>query len=166
MNSSYQEARRVALGLEREQASAESDDLWSISLGDSVSFRTEMPFQFFEKGFEAPDEQTAQKVALQVVYEEEYAADSAEAAKRLAELENALAEGSADRLRKLLEAVPLEEWLSLIFLDGAKLREELAPKIRGAEEDCRKLLGEALDSAKQKLVSFQDLFVALRTYCG
>ena len=44
MSSSYESAKRVALGLVKEQAAQSGDDLWSISLGDSFSLRTEMPF--------------------------------------------------------------------------------------------------------------------------
>ena len=164
MDASYKSAKRVALGLEKEQTALPGDDLWSISLGDSFSLRTEMPFQFFEQGFEPPDEQTAQKAAL-MLYEEEYAADQKEAQRRFEALKRALAAGDDKSLSRLLSQLPPEEWLSLIFLDGERLRDELLPLLDSAESACRELFSRALDRALEHLVDYKELLEALKKHC-
>ena len=112
MNSSYESAKKVALGLWREPPISAGDDLWSISLGAENMLMAEMPFQFFERGFEAPDAQTAQKTAL-MLYETEYAADAADAQKNYDVLKKALVGKNALALGQLLTAQPLQGWLSL-----------------------------------------------------
>ena len=121
--------------------------------------------QFFEQGFEPPDEQTAQKAAL-MLYEEEYAADQKEAQRRLERLKRALSSGDAKGLEKLLSELPPVEWLSLIFLDGDRLREELVPLLDAADAPCRKLFSEALEQGLEQLVDFKDLLEALKKHCG
>jgi hypothetical protein len=164
MSSSYESAKRVALGLVKEQAAQSGDDLWSISLGDSFSLRTEMPFQFFERGFEPPDEQTAQKAAL-MLYEGEFAADQKGAQKRFDALKQALAASDERRLSKLLAEAPLSEWFSLIFLDGDRVKDELVPLLEKSGAPCRAAMSAALDRALEQLVDFKGLLETLKTYC-
>jgi len=164
MSTSYEAAKRVALGLEREQAAPMGGDLWSVSLGNSFSLQTEMPFQFFERGFEPPDEQTAQKAAL-MLYEEEFAADQKAAEERFAALRQSLAASDLTGLRQLISRAPLAEWMSLIFLEGGRLREELVPLLDSADEPCRAAFAQALDAALEQLVDFKDLMETLRTHC-
>ena len=165
MDAYYEGAKRVALGLEREQVAQTGDDLWSVSLGGDFRFSSEMPFQFFERGFEPPDEQTAQKSALMLLYGEEYAEDRKAAEKRLEELKRALAQPAADGVRRCMEEAPPEEWLSLIFLDGDRLREELVPLLDSAGSECKAVVAAALDGALARLVDFKDLLEVLRQHC-
>lgn len=177
MSEAYEAARRVALGLEREQAVQAGSDIWNISLGDSFSpgdgfgglggipgLQAEMPFQFFERGFEAPDEQTAQKGAL-MLFDDEYEDDRRTAEQRLTRLSQALEKNDRESLDALLAEAPAEEWLSLIFLDGSVLREKLVPLMDGADESCRAALGAALEEAIGRLVEYRDLLESLRQRC-
>jgi hypothetical protein len=164
MSASYEAARRVALGLERKQQIVFGEDLWNISLGDDFGTRADMPFQFFGKGFEPPDEQTAQKTSL-MLYDDEYEADRSAAALRLEKLEEALRADNLPALSALLSQVPVEEWLSLIFLEGKKLEAELPPLLQQTSSACRACLVEALDAGVSRLVVFQDLLKTLRQLC-
>ena len=164
MSAEYEAARRVALGLEREQALQEGGDLWNISLGDGFSLQAEMPFQFFERGFEPPDEQTAHKAAL-MLFDEEFEDDRKAAQARLARMMTDLEAGDAQDLRTLLEEAPPDEWLSLIFLDGADLRDRLVPLLDKAGPDCRSVAGEALDKALDRVLEFRDLLEVLKDHC-
>lgn len=164
MSAEYEAARRVALGLEREQAPQEGSDLWNISLGDGFSLQAEMPFQFFERGFEPPDEQTAQKAAL-MLFDEEFEDDRKAAKKRLARMMTDLETGEAQDLRALLDEAPPEEWLSLIFLEGGELRDRLVPLLDRADEDCRRAVTAALDKALDRLLEFRDLLETLKKHC-
>lgn len=47
MSSSYESAKRVALGLEAAQKARVGEDLWSVSLGSGISLQAELPFQYF-----------------------------------------------------------------------------------------------------------------------
>ena len=164
MSTTYESAKRVALGLEEQPAVVTGDDLWNISLDGGFGVAAEMPFQFFERGFDPPDELTAQKSAL-MLYDSEYAADRTAAEAHLADLERTLAENDLPGLRALLDGAPLAQWLSLIFLDGQKLKRELAPRIENADEKCRAAFAEAADGALRQLVAFRDLLDTLRKYC-
>lgn len=164
MSSSYEAAKRVALGLERGQEAPVVDDLWSVSFGADFSLRTEMPFQFFEKGFEPPDEQTAQKAAL-MLFEEEFAADQKAAEERFRVLRQSLAASDLDGVQRLLAEAPPVGWLSLIFLEGETLWTELVPALESADEPCRTAFSQALDAALEQLVDFKDLMETLRKHC-
>ena len=129
MSTAYQNAKRVALGLVSDRAEQPGDDLWNISLGGDSPFAVEMPFQFFERGFEPPEDQIMQKSALKL-YDDEYEADRKAAEDRLETLKTALAASDLSALKSCLNEVHPEEWLSLIFLDGDKLKEELVPLIK------------------------------------
>ena len=164
MSAEYEAARRVALGLEREQAAQEGGDLWNISLGDGFSLQAEMPFQFFERGFEPPDEQTAQKAAL-MLFDEEFEDDRKAAQNRLVRMMTDLETGEAQDLSALIDEAPPEEWLSLIFLDGGELRDRLVPLLDRADENCRSAVSTALDKALDRLLEFRDLLEVLKKHC-
>ena len=167
MNTSYESAKRVALGLEREQAAQAGDDLWNISLDGGFGgfgIAAEMPFQFFEKGFDPPDEQTAQKAAL-MLYDTEYNADRQAAEERLAALKKMLAASDLPGLQRLLAEAPPVQWLSLIFLDGCVIRDTLVPLLEQADEPCRRAFSDAADQALLQLVDFQDLWETLKKHC-
>ena len=120
MSVSYEAARRVALGLEKQQREVITEDPWSVSMGDGFSFAVaEMPFQSFEHPFEPLPEQIAQKSAL-MLYDDEFEADRTEAEGRLSRLEQALEAGDFPALSALLAEAPVEEWMSLIWFDGVK----------------------------------------------
>ena len=57
------------------------------------------------------------------------------------------------------------EWLSLIFLDGADLRDRLVPLLDKAGPDCRSVAGEALDKALDRVLEFRDLLEVLKDHC-
>lgn len=164
MSASYEAARKIALGLEKERTESSGLDLWNISLGDGFNMQAEMPFQNFAKGFEPPDELLSHRAAL-MLYDDEFAADCHVAEGRLARLEKCLAARDEENLQALLEEAPLEEWLSLIFLDGDKLEKELTPLIEKAGDGCRSQLAAALDGAMERLVAFRELAEALRGMC-
>ena len=161
MSAAYENAKRVALGLVREQSEESGDDLWNISLGGAFSIAAEMPFQFFERGFEPPDELTAQKTAL-MLYDDEYESDRKTAEDRLETLKTALSDSDLDGLKELLNEVHPEEWLSLIFLDGEMLKEELVPLLKSASPECRSVFSSAMNKALKRLVDFKDLLETLK----
>ena len=164
MSADYEAARRVAVGLEKEQETVMGNDLWDISLGEDIGVQAEMPFQFFGRGFEPPDEQTAQRAAL-MLYDEEFAADRKRAEARLLRLEQVLKAGDAAALSALLAEQPVEEWLNFIFLNGKKLESGLPPLLETADPRCRALFAAALDAALSRLVAFPDLLQTLRGLC-
>ncbi len=167
MSASYESAKRVALGLEREQTAQAGDDLWNISLDGGFGgfgIAAEMPYQFFEKGFEPPDEQTAQKSAL-MLYDDEYNTDRQAAEARLAALEKALAASDLHNLQYLLAEAPPVQWLSLIFLDGRVIRDKLVPLLQQADEPCRRAFSDAAKEALRQLVDFRELWETLIKYC-
>ena len=163
MSTSYEEARRIALGLEKEKVALPDDNIWSVSLGGDFGLRAEMPYQFFEKSFEPPEEQAAQRAALMLY--EEYDADRGKAKECLKCLKEALQKGDAGEVKKLLEKEPVEEWLSLIFLEGAPLRDELLPLIDGADASCRSVLAPAFEKALERMVDFRELLETLQKHC-
>mgnify|MGYP003291851607 CR=1 FL=1 len=165
MRSTYESAKRIALGLEKESEIRTGEDLWNITLGESFSLTGEMPFQFFEQGFEPPEEQIAHKAAL-MLYEAEYARDCRNAEKRLEELCSALRKADGAALRRVLRGSELAEWLSLIFLDGEELQNKLLPLLSEADENCRAVFSGAVDAALEKLVDFTALMKALKKSCG
>lgn len=170
MSIAYDSAKRVALGLEKEAETVFGDDLWNISLGGfggdpgRGSLMAEMPFQFFEKGFEAPEELVMHRSTL-MLYDDEFERDKASAEKNLAKLTDLFRYSDLQALKRMLAAVPPVQWLSLIFLDGEKIREELVPAIQESSEECRKEFGAAADQALGQLVGFTDLFTALKECC-
>lgn len=167
--AAYEEARRVALGLERAQNTQAGDDIWNISLEDPLSsgggfgLSAQMPYQFFERGFEAPDEVTAQKSALMLY--EEYGQDQVAALEKLERLESILSEQDSEKLSKLMDEAPVEEWLSYIFLENEMIRDGLVPALDGTDADCKAGFAKALDQALERLVEFRDLLSALREHC-
>ena len=164
MSATYESARRIALGLEKEQEQAAGDDIWSVSLGGGFGLRAEMPFQFFERGFEAPDEQVAQRAALKL-YQEEYEADRTVAEDRLRRLKLGLQTNDAAGLHALFSEAPVEEWLSLIFLEGQPLRDELLPLLDDTDAACRAEAAQAFGQGLSRLVDFKDLLEALQEHC-
>jgi len=164
MSTSYNAARRVALGLEKQQETVMGGDLWNISLGEETFIRAEMPFQFFNRGFEPPDEQTAQKAAL-MLYDDEYNEDCAAAEARFTRLKKILTDGDSAALSALLQEIPPEEWLNLVFLDGTRLEKELPPLLKDTSSACREILSESLDQELNRLVDFKDLAETLRRLC-
>ena len=167
MSASYESAKRVALGLEKEPPVQAGDDLWNISLDGGFGgfgIAAEMPFQFFEKGFEPPDEQTAQKAAL-MLYDVEYNTDRQAAEARLAALEKALAASDLNGLQRLLADAPPVQWLSLIFLDGGAIRDTLVPLLEQADASCRRAFSDAADLALRQLVDFRELWETLKKHC-
>ncbi len=165
MSVSYEAARRVALGLEKQQREVITEDPWSVSMGDGFSFAVaEMPFQSFEHPFEPLPEQIAQKSAL-MLYDDEFEADRTEAEGRLSRLEQALEAGDFPALSALLAEAPVEEWMSLIWFDGVKLREELPPLLEKAAPECRACLGDALEKGISRMVDFTALLKDLREQC-
>ena len=88
-----------------------------------------------------------------------------DAEKRLETLKQALAGSDKEALKDCLNEVHPEEWLSLIFLDGNKLKEELVPLMDSTSDDCRKIFGNALDKALSRLVNFKDLLQSLKSRC-
>ena len=168
MSTSYKAAKRIALGLELDRPASAGDDLWNISLDAGAAggfgIAAEMPFQSFERSFEPPDEQTAQKAAL-MLYDEEYAADRKAVGKNLQALEQALSASDEARLRRLLADAPLAQWLSLVFLEGDRLRDGLVPRLEKASSACRAVFSEAADQALRQLVNFRDLLETLKQCC-
>ena len=165
MDPYYELAKRIALGLEKDLEIQTGDDIWGISLGDSFSIQTEMPYQFFEKGFAPPDELTAQRAAL-MLYDEEFAADQKQAEENLAALKEALRGNDLAALKELFAKAGTEEWMSLVFLDGEKLQNELAPLLDQADLACQKVAADAFEKGLKKLVDFQDLLEALIKHCS
>lgn len=165
MSASYESAKRVALGMEHEKKTAAplGDDLWNVSLGGGFGFAAEMPFQFFEKGFEPPDEQTAQKAGLMLY--EEYTSDQKTAEARFDTLKALLAASDLSGLKKLLADAPLVQWMSLIFLDGDRLRDELVPQLEASDAVCRAAFSAAADEALRQLVDYRDLLETLQKHC-
>ena len=165
MDPYYESAKRIALGLEKDLDIQVGDDIWGISLRDSFSIQTEMPYQFFEKGFAPPDELTAQKAAL-MLYDEEFTADQKQAEKNLKKLQEALEKNDLAALQELFGKVGIEEWMSLVFLDGEILQSELTPLLDKADPFCRKAALDAFEKGLKKLVDFQDLLEALIKHCS
>ena len=165
MDPYYESAKRIALGLEKDLMIQSGDDIWGISLGESFGVQTEMPYQFFEKGFEAPDELTAQKAAL-MLYDEEYAADKKQVEENLITFEEALKKNDLAAMQALFAKAGTEEWLSLVFLDGEILQNELAPLLDQADPACRKAAAEAFGKGLSNLVDFEDLLKALIRHCS
>ena len=124
----------------------------------------EMPLQFFEKGFEAPEELVMHRSTL-MLYADEFARDKSAAEANLARLADIFRSSDLPALKRLLSAQPPVQWLSLIFLDGEKVRSELVPAIEAADEKCRDEFARAADKALGQLVEFRDLFTALRECC-
>lgn len=170
MSQAYDAARRVALGLEKEADTGFGDDLWNISLdgfgggAGGGSLMAEMPLQFFEKGFEAPEELLMHRSTL-MLYSDEFGSDKASAEGNLARLTDIFRSSDLQALRRMLSSAPPVQWLSLIFLDGGKIRDELVPAIEESSEECRKEFAAAADKALSQLVNFSDLFTALRESC-
>lgn len=164
MSVGYENAKRVALGLVREQAEQAGEDLWGISLGAGVPLQAEMPYSFFGKAFEAPEEQQAQKAVL-MLYKDEYEADRKTAEKRCEALEKALRNNDAEGLRKLMDKAPAAEWLSLVFLDGESIEKKLVPALEKAGTGCRAAFAEALGQAIDTLEDFRGLLEELKSRC-
>ena len=160
MSRAYQSAKRIALGLVLEQQETAGDDLWDISLGDDFSFNTEMPFQFFERGFEPPEEQVSQKTAL-MLYDDEYEDDKKDAEERLSRLKDALRSSDRSGLKKCLSETHPEEWLSLIFLDGESLKNDLVPLLKAASPECREVFHTEINKALKRLQDFKNLLESL-----
>ena len=165
MDPYYESAKRIALGLEKDLEIDTGDDLWGISLGGSFGIQTEMPYQFFEKGFAPPDELTAQKAAL-MLYDEEFAADQKQAENNLNTLVEALKKNDLAAIEALFAKGRPEEWMSLVFLDGEKLQNELAPLLDQADPECRKTAADAFVKGLSRLVDFKDLLEALIRHCS
>ena len=167
MSAEYENAKLIALGLEADSTTIapQGDDIWNISLGGfGGGLSAQMPFQMFEKGFEPPEELTMHRSAL-MLHDDEYAADKEHAKECVEVLEKYLENSDAGALKDMLSTDPPEMWLSLIFLNGDKLREELVPAIRGSSPECREFLATALDGALGRMVDFKDLFEALKECC-
>lgn len=164
MSTAYENAKRVALGLVSDQTEQSGDDLWNISLGGDFSIAAEMPFQFFERGFEPLEEQIMQKSALKL-YNAEYEADRKAAEGRLETLKSALADSDLSVLKSCLNEVYPEEWLSLIFLDGQQLKEELVPLLENTTPECKKIFSAAAEKSLKRLVNFKNLLESLKTCC-
>ena len=172
MSNAYDSAKRVALGLEKEADMGFGDDLWNISLdgaggfggGGGVGLMAEMPLQFFEKGFEAPEELVMHRSTL-MLYDDEFRRDKESAENNLSRLTDIFRASDLQALKRMMSAMPPAQWLSLIFLDGGKILEELVPAIKDSAAECRKEFGAAVDKALDQLVDFTDLFTALRECC-
>ena len=164
MSIRYENAKRVALGLVREQEEEIGDDIWGISLGDEFGVTGELGFQFFERGFDAPEELVMEKQALKL-YPSEYKADKQAAETRLAAMEEALSGSDLPALKACLTEVHPEEWLSLIFLDGEQLKKELVPLLEKTSPECKKIFAAAADKALKRLVNFKDLLESLKMCC-
>lgn len=171
MSSAYDSAKRIALGLEKEADAGFGDDLWNISfdgIGGGIgggSLAAEMPLQFFEKGFEAPEELVMHRSTLKL-YDDEFRSDREAAESNLSRLTDIFRSSDLQALKRMLAALPPVQWLSLIFLDGEKIRTELVPAIEGSGEECKAEFAAALDKALGQLVEFRDLFTALRECCS
>ena len=139
MSKEYESAKRIALGIEKEVKEKNGDDIWNIS---------------FDGG----------KTAL-MLFDEEYMQDKQVAEDNLRELIAALKASDADGIRKLTTTAPVAQWLSLIFIDGNVLREELVPAVKGASQECRSAFADAVDCALTDLLVFKDLMEALRSCC-
>ena len=164
MSIRYENAKQVALGLIREQKEEIIDDIWGISLDDDFGMTGELGFQFFERGFEEVEEQIMQKGALKL-YSSEYEADRKAAVARLKTLEQALADSDLNALKACLNEVHPEEWLSLIFLDGKQLKDELVPLLEVSSPECRTVFSAAMEKALKRLVDFKDLLESLKMCC-
>jgi hypothetical protein len=166
MSEAYESAKRIALGLAKDLDLPfdGGDSLWNIDLGSDFGLKGEIGFQNFEFAFEPPEELEMQKSNLRL-FDDEYEEDRQMAEKRLASLKRALAASDKDELNKCLEEVNPEEWLSLIFLDGDQLLDDLVPLLRKASPECRSSMNEALSQALSRLVDFKDLLEALRSQC-
>ena len=164
MNIYYEEAKRVALGLVMKQDSNTGSNLWDVPMDRFDEVRAEMPFQFFERGFEPMEDLKMQMNALKI-YIPDYDEDRLDAERRLKALEQALAASDLNAVKEQLSDVHPEEWLSLIFLNGDKLKDELVPLLDQTSEDCRKAVGIALDKALSRLVNYKDLLKSLRSRC-
>ncbi len=165
MSTLYENAKRVALGLVREQKEKAGDDLWNINLDDDFDTTGELSFQFFERGFDTPEELVLEKQAL-ILYRNEYDADLDDAEKRLEILKQALESSDSSALKAVLTEVHPEEWLSLIFLDGQQLKEELVPLLEKTTPECKKIFTAAADKALKRLVNFKDLLESLKMCCN
>lgn len=164
MSIRYENAKQVALGLIREQKEEIIDDIWGISLDDDFGMTGELGFQFFERGFEEVEEQIMQKGALKL-YSSEYETDRKAAVARLKTLEQALADSDLNALKACLNEVHPEEWLSLIFLDGKQLKDELVPLLEVSSPECRTVFSAAMEKALKRLVDFKDLLESLKMCC-
>lgn len=164
MNVFYEEAKRIALGLVMEQDNNTGSDLWNIPVDNNFRVTTEMPFQFFERGFEPMEDMIMQKIGLKI-YIPEYDEDRLDAERRLEALKQALSASDLNAVKEQLNEVHPEEWLSLIFLDGIILKNELVPLLDNTSEECRQAVGKALDQALSRLVNYKDLLKSLRSRC-
>lgn len=163
MSTTYESAKRIALGLASQLKDILGEDLWNISLGD-VGPTAEMPYQFFEKGFEPPEELVLQKSAL-MLFDSEYEADAKAAQQRFEALKAALEASDVRALERLFAAAEPAQWLSLIFLDGGMIKDELVPLLENADSECKSTVKAALDKSLAKLVDFKALLESLCTCC-
>lgn len=167
MSKEYEAAKRIALGIDRELPVTPGEDIWNISVGgdaDFGSFTVDMPFQYFERSFEAPEEQTRHKIAL-MLFDDEYLQDKQSADDNLRKLITAFKTSDAEGIRKLMSDAPAAQWLSLIFIEGSALLGELVPALEESTPECRKAFADAADQALNELVEFRDLMEALRGRC-
>ncbi len=162
MTDAYENAKQIALGLALDPPVEAGADLWNVGLAGGAA--AEMPFQFFEKGFEPPEELLAQKAVL-MLYDDEYAADRATAEDALKRLTALLKKGDAERLRAFLNECPPAGWLSLVFVDAEALQSALLPAIERADAACKGTLEQALETELGRLQAYRELLESLKSCC-
>lgn len=100
-----------------------------------------------------------------MVYKREYAADRKKARNLMKKLVKLLISEDVTELRRMLTADPPAEWLSLTFLDGDSVRDELVPALEKTGPDCRRVFSDSLDLLLEQLVNFKGLAEKLKEYC-
>ena len=83
----------------------------------------------------------------------------------LMELGRTMSESDLNALKACLNEVHPEEWLSLIFLDGKQLKDELVPLLEVSSPECRTAFSAAMEKALKRLVDFKDLLESLKMCC-
>lgn len=159
----YEAAKRIALGLEQEAKQQTGDDLWNLEVNQG-GILGELPFQYFEKTFEMPPEQEAERVALSL-YGDEYEKDRKRALESFTKLVELLRRNDFAGLEAFVKDNGLTDWLSFIFIEEAQVKEKLVSAVKSAGAQCREALGNAAETAASKLVRFDNLMKDIVKLC-
>jgi hypothetical protein len=156
----YDDRRAIALGLALPpEEPAIGGGMFDVQ--PSFGMREEVFNQYFDKKCEAPPAQTRYKTGLEFTDESAYNKERKAAKKNLETLELYLANGKADKIRKLFNDHPAAEWLNHVFLE----EKEVAQLIRIVEKTSPECLAEVvkeIDTQLLRLVNFRSFFDELR----